>query len=75
MGNKLVKIEDSLFVMGAYILEILLKEKMFIDTLYSKFISNYPKKIDFETFIYAVDFLFMIKKVKIHSKDTLEIVL
>lgn len=27
MGNKLTKIEDSLFVIGGYILEILLQEK------------------------------------------------
>lgn len=75
MGNKIVKIEDSLFIIGGYILDILLKSKsMQIDELYAEFISQYPKKIDFETFIYAVDFLFLIQKVKIQANDILEVV-
>ncbi|EDP7378387.1 hypothetical protein GUK80_08575, partial [Campylobacter jejuni] len=51
MGNKLTKIEDSLFVIGGYILEILLQEKKAIDDLYSEFSRIYPKKISFETFM------------------------
>lgn len=75
MGNKIIKIEDSLFVIGGYILDILLKNhSVQIDELYAEFISQYPKKIDFETFIYAVDFLFLIKKVKIQVNDVLEVV-
>ena len=75
MGNKIVKIEDSLFVIGGYIVDILLKNhSMQIDELYVEFMSQYPKRIDFETFIYAVDFLFLIQKIKIQSNDILEIV-
>lgn len=75
MGNKIVKIEDSLFVMGGYILDILLKNhSMQVDELYTEFNNKYHKKINFETFIYAIDFLFLIKKIKIQSNDILEIV-
>ena len=75
MGNKIIKIEDSLFVIGGYILDILLKNhSMQVDELYAEFISKYPKRIDFETFIYAVDFLFLIHKIKIQSNDILEVV-
>lgn len=75
MGNKIVKIEDSLFVIGGYILDILLKNhSMQIDELYVEFMGKYSKRIDFETFIYAVDFLFLIQKIKIQSNDILEIV-
>lgn len=73
MGNKLTKIEDSLFVIGGYILEILLQEKKAIDDLYSEFNCIYPKKISFEAFVYAIDFLYMIKKLKITKEDILEI--
>lgn len=75
MGNKIVKIEDSLFVIGGYILDILLKNhSMQIDELYVEFMGKYSKRIDFETFIYAVDFLFLIQKIKIQSNDILEVV-
>lgn len=75
MGNKIVKIEDSLFVIGGYILDILLKNhSMQIDELYVEFMGKYPKRIDFEKFIYAVDFLFLIQKIKIQSNDILEVV-
>ena len=75
MGNKIIKIEDSLFGIGGYILDILLENhSMQVDELYAEFISKYYKKIDFETFIYAIDFLFLIKKIKIQSNDILEII-
>lgn len=75
MGNKIVKIEDSLFVIGGYIVDILLKNhSMQIDELYVEFMGKYPKRIDFEIFIYTVDFLFLIQKIKIQSNDILEIV-
>ncbi|EOG6952930.1 ABC-three component system middle component 6 [Campylobacter jejuni] len=75
MGNKLTKIEDSLFVIGGYILEILLQEKKAIDDLYSEFSRIYPKKISFETFMYTIDFLYMIKKLRIIKEDILEIII
>ena len=62
MGNKIVKIEDSFVVMGGYILSILKQKSLSIDLLYSKFLEIYPKKISFEDFSYAIDFLYMIKK-------------
>ena len=74
MGNKIVKVEDSLFSIGGYILSILNKKHISLDTLYSEFIKIYPKKITFEYFIYAVDFLFMIQKIKIKQDDILELV-
>jgi hypothetical protein len=74
MGNKIVKVEDSLFSIGGYILSILNKKYISLDTLYNEFIKIYPKKITFEYFIYAVDFLFMIQKIKIKQDDILELV-
>jgi len=75
MGNKIVKIEDSFVSMGGYILSILQKEATSIDDLYIKFNKNYPKKedISFDSFLYAVDFLFMINKLKIKKDDILEV--
>lgn len=75
MGNKIIKIEDSLFILGGYILDILLENhNMQVDELYAKFNHKYHKKIDFETFVYAIDFLFLIKKIGIQSNDMLEII-
>lgn len=75
MGDKIVKVEDAFITIGGYIL-ILLKEKnMSIDLLYSKFLELYPKEINFDDFIYAIDFLFMIKKVRIKNDDILEVVI
>jgi len=48
MGNKIVKVEDSLFSIGGYILSILNKKHISLDTLYNVFIKIYPKKITFE---------------------------
>lgn len=74
MGNKIVKVEDALISIGGYIL-ILLKEKnMSVDFLYSNFLKTYPKNISFEDFIYAIDFLFMIKKIRIKNNDILEVI-
>lgn len=75
MGNKIVKVEDAFITIGGYILSILKKENMSIDNLYSNFLAQYPKKIGFETFVYAIDFLFMIKKIKIKQDDVVEVVI
>ena len=59
----------------AKISEYLLENRsMQVDELYAEFNNKYYKKIDFEIFIYAVDFLFLIKKIKIQSNDILEVV-
>ena len=75
MGDKIVKVEDALITIGGYILAILKDKNMQIDKLYNKFSEQYPKKISFERFVYSVDFLFMIKKIKIEQDDILEVVL
>lgn len=74
MGNKIVKVEDAFITIGGYILSILKEKERTIDNLYSKFSEIYPKKISFEQFVYAVDFLFMIQKIKIKHDDVLEII-
>jgi hypothetical protein len=74
MGNKIVKVEDSFISIGGYILMLLKEKNMSVDFLYSNFLKNYPKKISFEDFIYAIDFLFMIKKVRIKNNDILEVI-
>ena len=74
MGNKIVKIEDSFVSMGGYILSILQNGTVSIDDLYIEFNKSYPKKeISFDSFLYAVDFLFMINKIKIKKDDILEV--
>ncbi len=75
MGNKIIKVEDAFITIGGYILSILKNRELQVDTLYSKFLEIYPKYISFEQFTYAIDFLFMINKVKIKHDDVLEIVL
>jgi hypothetical protein len=75
MGNKIIKVEDTFITIGGYILSILKNKELQVDTLYSKFLEIYPKYINFEQFTYAIDFLFMINKVKIKHDDVLEIVL
>lgn len=76
MGNKIVKTEDALIILGAYVLPILKNKSMPLDNLYAEFINKYPKKnISFEHFIYTLDFLFMIKKIDIENDDILKIVL
>jgi len=74
MGNKIVKVEDAFITLGGYILSILKKEDMNTDTLYIKFKEIYPKKnIDFNHFVYTLDFLFMINKITIKKDDILGI--
>ena len=74
MGNKIVKIEDSFVSMGGYILSILQNESICLDDLYIEFKKSYPKKkISFDSFLYAIDFLFMINKIQIKKDDILEV--
>jgi len=74
MGNKIVKVEDAFITLGGYILSILKIQNMNTDNLYKKFKEIYPKKnIDFNHFIYTLDFLFMINKITIKKDDTLGI--
>lgn len=75
MGNKIIKVEDAFITIGGYILSILKNKELQVDTLYSKFLEVYPKDISFEQFTYAIDFLFMINKIRIKHDDVLEIVL
>jgi len=75
MGNKIIKVEDAFITIGGYILSILKNKELQVDTLYFKFLETYPKNISFEQFTYAIDFLFMINKIKIKHDDVLEIVL
>lgn len=74
MGDKIVKVEDAFISMGGYILMLLNKKNMSVDLLYTSFLNIYPKKINFDDFIYAIDFLFMIKKIRIKNNDILEVV-
>lgn len=74
MGNKIVKVEDAFITLGGYILSILKQQNMDIDSLYIKFKKVYPKKnIDFNHFVYTLDFLFMINKIAIKKDDILEV--
>ena len=74
MGDKIVKIEDAFITLGGYILSILKQQDMNADNLYIKFKEIYPKKnIDFNHFIYTLDFLFMINKIHIKNDDILEV--
>ena len=74
MGNKIVKVEDAFVTLGGYILSILKEENMDIDSLYTKFKEVYPKKnIDFNHFVYTLDFLFMINKIAIKKDAILEV--
>lgn len=75
MGDKIVKVEDAFITIGGYILAILKDKNMSVDLLYSNFSKEYPKKINFDDFIYAIDFLFMIRKIKIKNDDILEVVI
>ena len=74
MGNKIVKVEDSLFSIGGYVLSILRDKEISIDKLYIKFSEVYPKVIAFDDFVYSIDFLFMINKIKIKKDDILGII-
>ena len=72
MGDKIVKVEDAFITLGGYVLSILKEQSMSVDNLYIKFKEIYPKKnIDFNHFIYALDFLFMINKINIKNDDIL----
>lgn len=75
MGDKIVKVEDAFITMGGYVLSLLKDKNMSIDLLYSSFLKEYPKKVNFDDFIYTIDFLYMIKKIKIKNDDVLEVVI
>jgi hypothetical protein len=71
MGNKIFKLEDTLVVIGAAIIKALSAGPARLDDLYLATGSHYPKKLKFDRFVYAVDFLYMIGKVDIEKDDVL----
>jgi len=74
MGNKIVKIEDTLIAIGGYILQILKGKKMSIDEIFLQLKEVYPKKdISFDVFIYTIDFLYMINKLDLVQDDIVKI--
>ncbi|WP_456480107.1 ABC-three component system middle component 6 [Nautilia sp.] len=69
MGNKIFNLEDTLFVIGAEIIEIIRNKNLKIDKLHKELNKRYVKEISFDKMMYALDFLFILDKVEIKEKD------
>ncbi|WP_374755871.1 ABC-three component system middle component 6 [Larkinella soli] len=70
-----IKPEKSLYVIGSKILETLNSESMGIidiQILYEKLAKNFPEKISFSYFLYALDWLFILGLISINSKSGIE---
>ena len=67
MGNKIINVNDTLFVIGAVIIKNLKNSNEKIDNLYQKV--KEEKDIPFKKFILTLDFLFIIDKIEIKEKD------
>ena len=75
MGDKIFKVEDTLIVIGAEVVNALQKNGyMRLDDIFLYLKDNYIKDIKFDRLIYTIDFLYIIGKIDIKENDVLELI-
>jgi len=67
LPNKVIKPIDSLFSIGAYILNILKDNEHTIDDLVHNLNSSYPKKLTIEKVLLSLDFLYATGKIQLNN--------
>lgn len=68
MPTKIIKPVDSLMTIGSYIVKVLLINEKNLDDLFFEFNKIYYKRISFEKFLLALNFLFIINKVVVENE-------
>lgn len=72
LPSRTVKPVDSLFVIAAEIVGVVGKSKQHIDDTYSKLLEVYPKKVELEKFLLALNYLFITGKLE-YQNEIIEI--
>ena len=67
LPNKVIKPIDSLFSIGAYVLNILQKNNSTIDEIINHLNDTYPKKVTIEKVILSLDFLYVTGKIRLNK--------
>lgn len=67
LPNKVIKPIDSLFSIGAYILNILKENEHTIDDLVHNLNNSYPKKLTIEKVLLSLDFLYATGKIQLNN--------
>ncbi len=68
MPTKIIRPVDSLMTIGSYIVKVLLINEKNLDDLFFEFNKIYYKRISFEKFLLALNFLFIINKVVVENE-------
>ncbi len=68
MPTKIIKPVDSLMTIGSYIVKVLLIDEKNLDDLFFELNKIYYKRISFEKFLLALNFLFIINKVVVENE-------
>lgn len=67
MPTKIIQPCNSVFVISSHLLKIICESPKDLDTLINQFNKNYYKKIESEKILLALDFLFMINKIRMED--------
>ena len=67
LPNKVIKPIDSLFSIGAFILNILKDNEHTIDDLVHNLNNSYPKKLTIEKVLLSLDFLYATGKIQLNN--------
>lgn len=68
MPTKIIQPCNSIFVISSYLLKIIRESPKDLDTLIRQFNKLYYKKIETEKILLALDFLFIINKIRIEDE-------
>lgn len=68
MPTKIIQPCNSVFVISSHLLKIIYESPKDLDSLIEHFNKNYYKKIETERILLALDFLFMLNKIRIEDE-------
>jgi hypothetical protein len=68
MPSKSIKPIDSLFCIGSFVVELLAKNEASLDDVYDGLNAHYPKSVDFEKFLYSLDYLYLIGRIEVRDE-------
>lgn len=68
LPNKSIKPVDSLFCISSFVIELLIKDELSVDSVHSELQKIYPKSVSVETVISCINFLYIIGKVEMENE-------
>ncbi|WP_404936355.1 ABC-three component system middle component 6 [Pseudoalteromonas sp. SG43-6] len=68
LPNKSIRPVDSLFCISSFIVELLSKNNLCVDSIHYELQKSYPKSVSVETVISCINFLYILGKVEMENE-------